>query len=180
MIYLIGGMPRVGKSTLAQMILERNKISWMPLDTVREALHAVSPTLGIQEGDDWWVGHHEKFFPFLRELVDSIQIARMSYTLEGDSFTPTHAEELSKKFQVKACFLGASKLDVEILTTHKGAGDPWLDTVSEEKLNSLPGWIMKKSEEYKSECEKYGVKYFDVSLDHKKTLEDAYEYLMKE
>jgi len=31
MIYLIGGMPGVGKSTLVKMILDRNKISWMPL-----------------------------------------------------------------------------------------------------------------------------------------------------
>ncbi len=178
MIYLIGGMPRVGKSTLAQMILERNKISWMPLDTVREALGVVSKNLGIYDGDEWWASHHEKFFPFLKELVKSTQIARMSYVLEGDSFFPEHIDRLSKEFTIKGCFLGVSNLNVDILKKHKGAGDPWLDTITEEKLNSLPSWIMGKSQEYKKECEKYGIKYFDVSENHKQTLEEAYRYLL--
>lgn len=179
MLYLIGGMPRVGKTTLAQMILERDKISWIPLDVVREALHASVPSLKIQEGKDWWVGHHDKFFPFLRELIDSFVITRRSYVLEGDSFTPQQAYAIMKEFGIKTCFLGTSKLDVETLKTFKGAGDFWTDTLSKEDLDVLPSWIIDISQKYKLECENLGIKYFDVSLDHKQTLENAYEYLTK-
>ena len=169
----------MGKSTLAQMILERNKISWMPLDIVREALHNVSPHLGIKEGKNWWINHHEKFFPFLKELVQDINASQIIYTLEGDSFLPMHADQLIKYFGIRACFLGASKINVDTLKTFKGGGDYWLDELSEKELADLPNWIIKKSEEYRLECEKYGIRYFDVSFNHRQTLEEAYEYLTK-
>jgi AAA+ ATPase superfamily predicted ATPase len=179
MIYLIGGMPRVGKTTLAQTILERNKISWIPLDAVREALNASVPSLKIQEGKDWWVEHHEKFFPFLRELIDSLVITKNHYVLEGDSFIPKQASNLMQEFEIKTCFLGTSKLEAETLKTFKGAGDFWTDNLPKEELEVLPGWIMDFSQKYRLECENLGIKYFDVSLDYKQALEDAYEYLIK-
>jgi hypothetical protein len=179
MIYLIGGMPRVGKSTLAKMVLERNKISWMPLDIIRGALHSMSPDLGIKEGENWWTGHHEKFFPFIKKLVHRINESNISYTLEGDSFLPEHADYLIQKFGVGACFLGTSKLELDTLKKFKGAADQWTEDLSEEELMKLPDWIIEKSREYKAECEKHGIKYFDVSSNYSKTLEEAYEYLVK-
>lgn len=179
MIYLIGGMPRVGKSTLAKMILERNKISWIPLDIIRGALHSMSPNLGIKEGKDWWIGHHEKFFPFVKKLIHRINESNISYTLEGDSFLPEHAGFLTKKYGIKACFLGVSKLELDTLANFKGVTDYWLKDLPKEKLVNLSHWIIEKSKEYNMECEKYGIKYFDVSSDYSKTLEEAYEYLMK-
>lgn len=169
----------MGKSTLAKMILERNKISWMPLDIIRGALHSMSPGLGIKEGENWWIGHHEKFFPFIKKLVHRINESKISYTLEGDSFLPEHADYLTKKYGIKACFLGTSKLEVDTLKNFKGVADDWTEDLSEDKLAKLPNWIIEKSKEYKTECEKYNIKYFDVSSDYSKTLEEAYEYLIK-
>lgn len=170
-------MPRVGKSTLAKMFLERDKISWMPLDIIRGALNSMVPELGIQEGEHWWLSHHEKFFPFLRKLIHRINESKLSYTLEGDSFLPGQAKELMEKYGVKACFLGVSKLSVETLTIFKGIDDGWLDELLPEKLAELPGWIVQKSYEYKLECEKYGIKYFDVSDNHEEAIENAYSFL---
>lgn len=179
MIYLIGGMPRVGKSTLAKMILERKNISWMPLDIVRGALNSMVPNLGIKTGEDWWEGHHEKFFPFIKKLIHRIKQSDMPYVLEGDSFTPIQADTLIKEFGVKVCFLGTSKIDTTILKNLKGVGDDWISDISKEELEKLPGWIIKKSQEYKQECENIGIKYFDVSTDHTQVLEDAYNFLIQ-
>lgn len=169
----------MGKSTLAKLVLEKEKISWMPLDIIRGALSSMSPELGIQEGKNWWIGHHEKFFPFLQKLIHRIVESDLSYVLEGDSFLPKHVERLKEKFPIRACFLGASRLDIDVLTKHKGVNDYWLGELSEEDLKELPDWIVKKSSEYEISCKELGIKYFDVSLDHKQAIDDAFQYLMQ-
>jgi hypothetical protein len=175
MIYLIGGMPRVGKSTLAKMILERDGISWMPLDTIREMLNKTVPERSIMAGSDWWPSHHKKFFPFLRELV---RVSETSFTYEGDSFLPHHAAQLASESGVRTCFLGVSHLDVTTMKDHPGLND-WVQDLSEEELTKLPDWIVSQSLQYEAECKKLGVQYFDVSGSGRETaIEKAYAYLL--
>lgn len=176
MIYLIGGMPRVGKSTLAQILLERDNVPWIPLDKIREAIRDAAPQLGITDGKDWWIQHHEKFYPFVRGLIRAMATSEIPYTFEGDSFLPRHADALVKEFNVRACFLGASRLDLDTLKTHRG-NQYWLDDLSEKELSDLPGWIVTRSAEYKDECATLGIPYFDVSDGQQEALEKAYGYL---
>ncbi|MBB4887207.1 hypothetical protein [Streptomyces netropsis] len=50
MIHLIGGHPRVGKSTLAQMVLERAGIPGCPTDTLVSMLQNAAPQRGVRHG----------------------------------------------------------------------------------------------------------------------------------
>jgi predicted kinase len=42
---LVGGAPRVGKSTLARRLLHAEGIPWLPTDIIRTALRRVLPDL---------------------------------------------------------------------------------------------------------------------------------------
>ena len=42
-LYLVGGAPRVGKSSLAQRLLEHDGIPWLPTDVLRTVLRRVPP-----------------------------------------------------------------------------------------------------------------------------------------
>ena len=42
-LYLVGGAPRVGKSKLAQKLVETEGIPWLPTDIVRTVLRRVLP-----------------------------------------------------------------------------------------------------------------------------------------
>src|SRR5690242_5251826 len=44
-LYLVGGAPRVGKSALAQRLLEVDRIPWLPTDVIRTVLRRVLPEL---------------------------------------------------------------------------------------------------------------------------------------
>jgi 2-phosphoglycerate kinase len=44
-LYLVGGAPRVGKSALAQRLLEADGIPWLPTDVIRTVLRRVLPGL---------------------------------------------------------------------------------------------------------------------------------------
>jgi adenylate kinase family enzyme len=67
---LIGGAPRVGKTTLAELIFQRKGISFIPGDAVRDALDRTYPHLGAHAGE--WEDVPERIFPYLRELVHTV------------------------------------------------------------------------------------------------------------
>ena len=50
-LYLVGGAPRVGKSALAQHLLENDGIPWLPTDVVRTVLRRVLPELDSVDQD---------------------------------------------------------------------------------------------------------------------------------
>ncbi|WP_314251763.1 hypothetical protein [Streptomyces sp. DSM 40907] len=50
MIYLIGGPPRVGKSTLAWMLLEREGLPGCPTDALVSMLQRAAPEHGVRHG----------------------------------------------------------------------------------------------------------------------------------
>jgi predicted kinase len=45
MLYLVGGPPRMGKSSLAQRLVQTEGIPWLPTDVVRTVLRRVLPEL---------------------------------------------------------------------------------------------------------------------------------------
>jgi cytidylate kinase len=56
MLYLIGRVPRVRKSTLANLILERNKISYVDTDWIVNMLMFAAPQQGVQVTDKKYIG----------------------------------------------------------------------------------------------------------------------------
>src|SRR6266540_3905575 len=50
-LYLVGGAPRVGKSSLAHRLLETDGIPWLPTDVLRTVLRRVLPELDAVDQD---------------------------------------------------------------------------------------------------------------------------------
>jgi 2-phosphoglycerate kinase len=50
-LYLVGGAPRVGKSSLAQRLLDIYGIPWLPTDVLRTVLRRVLPELDAIDQD---------------------------------------------------------------------------------------------------------------------------------
>src|SRR6266498_3600918 len=50
-LYLVGGAPRVGKSSLAHRLLETDGIPWLPTDVLRAVLRRVLPELDAVDQD---------------------------------------------------------------------------------------------------------------------------------
>ena len=127
MLYLIGGVPQVGKSTLAKLILERKKIAHVDTDWIIHMLMFAAPQLGIKTFTK--LNKHEfknkaiNFYPFLYQFVKHNQPVIEDYVIEGDSFLPEHVSKLQKEFHVKACFLGTSNLQPETLLGNPSTND---------------------------------------------------------
>ncbi|MEU3989775.1 hypothetical protein [Streptomyces platensis] len=70
MIYLIGGPPRVGKSTLAWMLLERSGLPGCPTDALVSMLQRAAPEHGVRHGT-----HPDKAVPAQPFLIEFIRAA---------------------------------------------------------------------------------------------------------
>lgn len=174
MIYLIGGAPRVGKSTLSKMLLTRKGVPYIPADLVTHAVHDTYPELGLRK--DGWDSIPDKFLPLLKNILKGVPYYNTDFTVEGDSFFPSHAKALMGEFEVKCCFLGTSDINLEDIRKH--AFYDWVGARPIEEQQKMPARILAQSQMFKEECEKYGVQYFDMAVEREKTLEAAYNFLI--
>jgi len=174
MIYLIGGTPRVGKTTLSKMIMERKGIPFIPLDALTHALDHTYPDLGIRK--EGWDSIPDKFFPYLKQLVISMGWTLPDSVIEGDSFLPKHAKELASEHNVRSIFLGTSKVTLEDITG-KVMHDDWVNNLPEDEKQKLPDRLIEMSEKFRKGCEEEDLTYLDMSPGREEMLEKAYRAL---
>jgi len=176
MIYLIGGTPRVGKSTLASMILERNHISSLSTDVIRNLLDYSPTKVGIK--DIAVDKQPEIFFPYFLQLLRILQNKYPNYVIEGDLFSPGQVASIQDVINLQCCFIGTSNITLEDLKKIDTKLD-WVSKLTPEEQSIMPSQFIKRSNSTKEEAEKYSFPYFDIYPDRQKTLESAYIALMK-
>src|SRR4051812_1174821 len=136
MIYLIGGVPRTGKSRLAALMLQRNLISCISTDVLRNFLDHSPAKVGIGEAE--LAKRPEAFAPYLYTFLRILQNKYEDYVVEGDIFTPEQVKVLQEKVALKCVFLGFSEVTLQDLR-HRGATADWVARLSEAEQGELPG-----------------------------------------
>lgn len=172
-IYLIGGPAKVGKTKLAERLLQEKKIPYLPTDIFIEVLKANK--LGEFSAGE----RATKFFPYFSAMMKIVPNFRSDFCIEGNSFMPEQVKilERSLEAQLKVCFLGMSVANLETILKHTRF-DSWLWTdLTEKERQEYPGWLMKNSEEVEEQCRLHGYQYFDLADNYDAVLEQAYKHL---
>lgn len=139
MIYLIGGTPRSGKTTLAMLLSKKLKISWIPTDTIelmvqsytpREEFPKRFPKSIIRQKTNYsndtmyeqfttkqianaYIRQSRAVWKTIEKLVEAELKEGRSYILEGYHIHPRLVAELRRKFgsrNIKSVFL--AKFDI--------------------------------------------------------------------
>ncbi|MBI4836589.1 MAG: hypothetical protein HY817_05000 [Candidatus Abawacabacteria bacterium] len=175
MLYIIGGTPRAGKSKLAKLLLERNKIPFLSTDFLIHMIQEAQPDLRLT------IPYNEisdKFCPYFTALVKHIIDTTSPYTIEGDAFLPKQIPALEKIYQIKAVFLGISQCSLETILNFVGEND-WINKLSQKDKEVLPIQLMESSKNIEDQCREYNQFYIDMSIgDYQSNLESAYQYIM--
>lgn len=175
MIYLIGGAARVGKSNLAQLLLERNKVPFFSTDALVHTLKKLAPDKGITDELPYpEIG--ERFFPYLEMLIRHKGFAIRDYCFEGEVVLPSFVSQL-KDYKVRAVFLGNSNPRKEELLEFVGQND-WISELSRERQERLPAWIVETSRFFDSECRRLEQPYVDLAKRYEGGIEKAYHILV--
>lgn len=178
MLYLVGGVYRTGKTTLARRVLAEKLVPFVSTDSLLHMLKNSAPSLGVtdklplkQKAD--------KFFPFLEQFVKYALYSTPDYLIEGDAIWPEQAARLQKIYKVKAVFLGFSKIEAQGIAQYAGHND-WVSGMSSSELQNLADEIVRISSQLKDECQRFRLTYADLAGNYGAKFDRAFQYLVRE
>lgn len=184
MIYLIGGVPRSGKSTLARLILKEKKISYFSIDLFMMAFHKNNNSLGINvnlNSDE----RAELIWPYLKNMIITQIDAKEDFIFEGDIILPKYIKSyLKQNKNIKMCFLGYESLNIEksILLFKKNRTsypNDWFSKKSKKFMVNFLEKEVKKSKLIHKQCLDNKYPYFDISNSYESGILKAFNHLFK-
>ncbi|MBI5358773.1 hypothetical protein HZB69_04080 [Candidatus Amesbacteria bacterium] len=183
MTYIVGGTPRAGKSTLRKYFLEKHRISGFCTDYLRDAIDHNVPVIGIKKG----MSDAEKseiLWPyFQRILAQRSKYYRDDLLIEGTNFLPKYLSIFQGDPNIRIVFLGYSRITPEkkVMNIKKftASDDDWTRDFNDTELRTLANELIEISRYFESECNKYGIKYFDTSEGINSVIKEAANYLLE-
>lgn len=167
---LILGAVRSGKSTLARMICEKHRFSYVPQDALVSAFSKVFPQCGIRHDQK----DKEALAPFLFAYMK--ELSRESghrFVVEGSHVGPRIAAESTDREKWKIVVLGYPGLTPEqafAQIRENDAPHDWTSDESDDDLRQMMAVAVEKSRQYRAECEELGIEFIDTSSGRRQKL----------
>src|SRR6266487_4126107 len=165
-LYLVGGVPRVGKSALAQWLLKTEGIPWLPTDVVRTVLRRVLPELDAVDRDPGDAARlAELMYPHIEQAAEVCAEEAERFLIEGFELAPSYPARLRAALagtRVRACFLGRRGFTADDLASYRGPKPQHEAEASRAELEEAAAWIRRRSDQLRDECGTQGLPYLDV------------------
>ena len=175
MIYLIGGAPRTGKSTLTQRISAKLGIGWISTDLLLEQLR-ISHVAGVK---NQWDGSPEAitsaaqwFYPYLERFIWGVTALAESYAIEGVDFLPAQVAQLAMHYPIRAVFLGRSQMTLDQFRQFPGRSPGYAnlpEAFQRQIVRDVPLW----SDFIRQEAGQSGYPFVDMIEDFPARLAEA-------
>ena len=164
-LYLVGGPPRVGKSSLAQRLLELDRIPWLPTDILRTVLRRVLPKLDAIDRDPVDALLLSEFmYPHIEQAAEVCAEENERFLIEGFELSVSYPARLGaalENIKIHACFLGNCSFSTDDLAGYRGP-KPQHRGASREELSDAAAWIRRRSKQLHEECLNARMVYIDV------------------
>ncbi len=183
-LYLVGGAPRVGKSVLAQRLLEAEGIPWLPTDVLRTVLRRVLPGLDAVDQDPVDAAQLAAFmYPHIEQAAEVCAEEAERFLIEGFELSPWYRGRLEAALEgtrVRACFLGHSTFSADHLASYRGPKPQHEAEATRAELIEAAAWIRHRSRQLREECREEGLPYVDVgTLGFESAMEQASHHLVR-
>jgi len=165
-VYLLGGAPRVGKSSLAQRLLAVDGIPWLPTDVIRTVVRRVAPEVDAADQDPVdAVALAEVMYPHIEQAAQVCAEEADRFLIEGFELAPSYPARLRAALggtQIRACFLGHGSFSAEDLAGYRGPKPQCESDLSPGELRESASWIRHRSRQLRQQCNALRVPYVDV------------------
>jgi hypothetical protein len=165
-IYLVGGAPRVGKSSLAQRMLAVDGIPWLPTDVIRTVVRRVAPEVDAIDQDPVdATALAEIMYPHIEQAVEVCAEEANHFLIEGFELAPCYPMRLRAALgqtEIRACFLGHGSFSAADLAGYRGPKPQAESDLSSGELHEAASWIRHRSRQLRQQCDSLRVPYVDV------------------
>jgi hypothetical protein len=170
-LFLIGGPPRTGKSSLARRLMTDRQVPFVSTDML---LHMLRFLDRAPSGD--YTGSPRIPANALLELAKSAiwTLDPPEYTIEGDDVGPHAVPAFRNVATTAACFLGNEEATAGSLAESGG----WAAQVDAKELDEWAATIRAGSAELRASCQTLRLPYFDISTGQEAALHAAYHALV--
>jgi|SRR5208282_3345347 len=167
-LFLVGGPPRVGKSSLARQLLATDGIPWLPTDVIRTVVRRVVPLIDTVDQDPVDPGRlAEVMYPHIEQAAEVCAEEAERFLIEGFELSPGYPARLQAaldEISVQACFLGNEAFSASDLASYCGPKPQHESESSRQELEQAAAWIRQRSGQLRKECQHEGQPYVDVGM----------------
>ncbi len=168
MIYIITGIPKSGKTTIAKEFIKRYKIPYFSTDYIMMMLSRGNPELRIDPNiGDSIVSKQIK--PYVYAMIKTMIENKVDYLIEGVHFSPLFAKELLVEYpnDIQVTYLGYKDTSViykihELNKYKDELENPWYSSHSDEDMVNLVSHLIDRSERTYNLCKVNNLKYIEI------------------
>lgn len=165
---LIIGVPRAGKSSLANMICDKFGCGLISIDAIVATFYKIFPELGMHEEPEKSEPILSKFiFEYMHQLYQENPTRK--YVVEGCHLSPETAVENTCSETCDIVCLGYPDLTPEQFLVRARKTD-WASAKDDLEILQMGEYFIRQSKQYKKTCDQHGIKFIDTSDDIAKTL----------
>jgi hypothetical protein len=165
-IYVIGGLPRTGKTTLANRLTDTLAIGGMETDHIR-ILFEPTPTSKIRYGSDAPIETvTQKLRPRLQCLIKALVDQSTSFVLNGECIDPHMVASSPYRDRLKSCFFGLDDPQAA-MNRIREIDDPndWASRKPDSELVPILEKYAVRSEALRQTAAELDLAYIDASQD---------------
>jgi|SRR5690625_1456384 len=178
MIILISGVSGIGKTLMAQKLLEKYKIPYLSMDHLKMGLYRGKEDCGFTPLDRTEV-IGDKLWPILKGIMMTNIENDQHLIIEGCYIQPHYLKEFETNYSKKMIpvFFGFSRNYIQENFTSKiikyrnkmeRRSTPEERTITE---------LMEEHKEFKAKCADAGIRYFEVKHDYDNEILNIYDYI---
>lgn len=178
---IIGGVPRSGKTLVAQHMASNYELSRIPGDSFITTFEELYPDMGIQHQDtlETIVKNFDPFITnFLYHLHDADQV---NFVFDSYHVLPKQIANNGFNDKFICLFMGYTNIDpikkLKDIRTCKNAVD-WTDDIDDETILKDIEAFIKISAEIKEDCITLDIPYFDMSSDFEGNQQKVIDFIL--
>lgn len=206
MIYLIGGPPKCGKTTLSKQLAKSQVIPWISTDALQNSIKPYVPKEEFDQkfpssaakyktNDELYAKHSQEelilayrtqaktLFPAISAFVESEILDGNDFIVEGLHVEPELIAELEKKYPGSVRGLIVIKKDVEAYTANiRKSTTPhdWIveKTKQKETYTKIAEMVSSYSRQIETEANNLGITVFNLDQEFSLRLRTAIDFLV--
>lgn len=172
--YIVAGVPRSGKSTLAKILSAEFGLSVISGDALVSSFMNVLPGSGITHYGDSHAANCEALEPFLREYLRQMEQEQIPYVLDIYHLLPSSLAVLRESHRI--CVLGYPEVDpgrkLASMRSQEGELD-WTVDLSDAQLLELVHRFIAESRALQKECAALDIPFVDTAREGAVALDTA-------